>query len=105
MDLKNLKLKANICEKLNLPVKLVLGRMKHLYIKIPWNALSTKPVQLEITGLELVLSPLDKQYWEHLVSMQNKFEVLEEDLIAHAMKMLQNLISEKRVAEHGEKDN
>ena len=105
MDLKNLKLKANICEKLNLPVKLVLGRMKHLYIKIPWNALSTRPVQLEINGLELVVSPLDKQYWEQLVVRQNRFEVLEEELIAHAMKLFKNLIAEKRVATHSDKDN
>ena len=77
VDLKDLQLKKSICEKLDLPIKLVIGRMKRLYIKVPWNALSSKPVKLEITGLELVISPLEKDNWLKLVEHQNQFEVLE----------------------------
>ena len=44
VDLKDLVLKRTITEKIDLPIKLVLGRMKRLYIKVPWNALSSKPV-------------------------------------------------------------
>ena len=48
VDLKNICLKHDICDKLNLPVVLVLGKMKHLFVKLPWNSLSTSPVRLEI---------------------------------------------------------
>lgn len=48
VDLKNISLKDDICDKLNLPFVLVLGKMKHLFVKLPWNSLSTSPVRLEI---------------------------------------------------------
>lgn len=66
IDLKDLKLKKNICDKLDLPVSLILGRMKRLYIKVPWHSLASQPVKLEIFGLELLLKPLDKGSWEQL---------------------------------------
>jgi len=61
--------------------------MKKLYIKIHWNALSSKPVVLDIDGLELVVSPLDEEFWEQLVTSQNRFEVLEKYVLDHAVNM------------------
>jgi hypothetical protein len=48
-------LRTDICEKFNIPLKLVLGQVKRLYIKVPWSALSSKPLKVEIKGLELVI--------------------------------------------------
>ena len=59
VDLHDLKLKKDIFDKFNVPVKLILGRIKRLYLKVPWNALSSKPVKLEIEGVELVIEPLE----------------------------------------------
>ena len=59
VDLQNLKLKKDICDRINIPLRLILGRMKKLYLKVPWNALSSKPVQLIIDGLDLVVEPLE----------------------------------------------
>jgi len=44
VDLKDLNLKKNIFSKLNVPIKLVIGRINKLFVKVPWNALSSKPV-------------------------------------------------------------
>lgn len=74
--------------------------MKRLYIKVPWSSLSSQPVKVEITGLELVISPLEKDKWLQLVEHQNQFAVLEQHIMAHAMKILKNLIQEKNELEN-----
>lgn len=60
IDLNDLNLKKNIFTKFNIPVNLVFGRIKKLYVRVPWNALSSKPVQLEIHGLQLLVQPLER---------------------------------------------
>lgn len=100
-------MRSDICEKFDLPIKLVLGRMKKLYMKIHWNALSSKPVVLEIDGLELVVSPLDQEFWEQLVAGQNEFEVLERYVLDHALNIFRQkaLDSIKDDDEKSKKDN
>jgi len=44
IDLKDLNLKKTIFAELNIPIKLVIGRIKKLFVRVPWNALSSKPV-------------------------------------------------------------
>jgi hypothetical protein len=44
IDLNDLRIKKTIFSKYNVPIKLVIGRIKKLYVKVPWNALSSKPV-------------------------------------------------------------
>ena len=90
---------------MDLPIKLVIGRMKRLYIKVPWNALSSKPVKLEITGLELVISPLEKDHWLKLVEHQNQFEVLENQIIQHATKLLKEMVEQKKRDSVAKKDD
>lgn len=67
IDLHDLQLKKTIFSKFNVPVRLVLGRIKRLFVRVPWNALSSKPVQLEIQGLQLVVAPLKTQAWGEFV--------------------------------------
>ena len=54
-------------------------------MRVPWNALSSKPVQLEIQGLHLLLEPLANSDWPEFVNAQNKFEVLEQLVLQHAV--------------------
>ena len=44
IDLHDLNLKKNLFTKLNIPINLLIGRIKKLYVRVPWNALSSKPV-------------------------------------------------------------
>lgn len=89
----DVKLRDDVCDKLRLPMKLVLGRMKKLYLKVPWNALSSSPVQLEVSGLELVVSPLEKTKWEQLLQRQHSLELLQKEILDHAMAKLQELVA------------
>lgn len=77
IDWNDLNLKKNIFSKLNVPIQLVIGRIKKLFVRVPWNALSSKPVQLEILGLHLLVKPLENSEWDSFVEIQNKFEILE----------------------------
>lgn len=44
IDLTNLKLKKDLFRRFNVPIDLVAGRIKKLCVRVPWNALSSKPV-------------------------------------------------------------
>lgn len=77
-------------------MKLILGRIKKLYIKVPWNALSSKPVTCEVSGLELVISPLERDLWQQLVLKQNRFEALEATIIEFAKQTFLDILEEER---------
>ena len=94
IDLHDLTLKKDIFDGLGIPVKLILGRIKKLYIKVPWNALSSKPVKLDIEGVELVIEPLPAQFWGDLVERQNKMEVLEKRLLDFALGFFKQMVEE-----------
>lgn len=89
-----------------MPVKLVLGRMKRLYIKVPWNALSSVPVQLQIHGLELVMAPLtESDEWHTLITKKNRFETLQKALLKCLVKKLKERLAElKKQASKGAQD-
>lgn len=73
----DLTLRNDICEKFDIPIKLVLGKIRKLYLNVPWNQLSSRPVTLEIDGLQLVISPLEKENWFDLIQRQNSLDILE----------------------------
>jgi vacuolar protein sorting-associated protein 13A/C len=77
IDLSDVKLRDDVCDKLRLPIRLILGRIQKLYLKVPWNALSSSPVQLEVRGLYLVIAPLDKSRWNELLERQHSLELLQ----------------------------
>lgn len=59
IELYNLKLKASGLQGVNLPVAVTHGSLKKLKLKIPWTALDSKPVRIEIDGIYLQLGPFD----------------------------------------------
>lgn len=59
IELNNLSLKRNALDGLNLPISISHGTLNHLSVKIPWTALESKPVRIEIDGLYLQAGPLD----------------------------------------------
>lgn len=86
IDLTNLKLKKDLFRRLNVPIDLVAGRIKKLCVRVPWNALSSKPVQLEIEGLQMLLVILDKSQWqEFFEGGASQYDALHEAIVKHAM--------------------
>ena len=87
IDLKDLNLKKTLFSKLNIPIELVIGKINKLFVKVPWQALSSRPVQLEVIGLHLLVKPLRNEDWEKFIENQNKFEVIEHKIISYCLKI------------------
>ena len=60
------KLKQDALLKLNLPINIELGIIKHLevtysikpsQVKIPWLSIGSSPVEIILEGLNLIVSP------------------------------------------------
>lgn len=64
IELENLNLKRSLIEKLNLPVKLLMGKIAKLSIDVPWNRLSSTPVEVQVSGVNIVLVPQGQDEWE-----------------------------------------
>lgn len=85
-------MKKTLFSGLSVPVELAIGRIKRLFVRVPWNALSSKPVQIEIQGLQLLVEPLENAAWEEFAAQQNTFEILEKALIAHSLEVFQGMM-------------
>ena len=57
VELENLELKADALKAFNLPVKVVSGKISKLSLKIPWTAISTEAVILNIDGVFCTVEP------------------------------------------------
>src|SRR3989338_4998006 len=55
--LENLKVKNEALNALNLPVSLKYGKVKSLELEIPWLSLGSKPIQIKLSDLYLVIEP------------------------------------------------
>ena len=44
VSLNDLRLKSDLCTKLNIPFDLKLGIIKHLLLEVPWTKLASSPV-------------------------------------------------------------
>lgn len=81
IDMSNLALKKNLLQRLNIPIELSAGRIKKLHVTVPWNALSSKPVQIEIEGLQLLACMLHKSQWQEFIEKNNLFETIKLRLV------------------------
>mgnify|MGYP002480678065 CR=1 FL=1 len=57
LELSNLHLKPSALEGLGLPMKVVVGFLKKLYIRIPWSSLGSKPAVIRIERLFVLAKP------------------------------------------------
>lgn len=80
-----------------MPVKLIMGRIGKLFIKIPWNNLATRPARLDLEGLHIVVQPLaTKEEWKHLISKKNDLASLEAKLVEHISEVIEQQLEEHR---------
>ncbi|GAA5849449.1 hypothetical protein JCM5353_001982 [Sporobolomyces roseus] len=59
IKLRNLRLKKDALDKLNLPIDVIEGYLGELTIKIAWHALSSQPVRVRIDDVYLLAAPRD----------------------------------------------
>lgn len=60
---KTVDINPDILKKFNLPLKMVFGKIESLLLKVPWNNLSSKPVELFIDSINVVLALENISEW------------------------------------------
>lgn len=56
--IENVQLKPNIIESLDLPVKIKFSSVGKLILKVPWNKLSSAPVEVTLEDILIVFNPI-----------------------------------------------
>ena len=57
ITLENLKIKKNILDLLNIPLKLLICSLGRLHLTIPWGHLGEEPIRIEIDGVCVLMEP------------------------------------------------
>ncbi|CAD8067129.1 unnamed protein product [Paramecium primaurelia] len=70
--IENVALKQEIFADLELPLELKFSSIGRLIIKIPWNKLSSSPVEVVLEDILIVFNPLPQQRWNNDDSIQIK---------------------------------
>lgn len=66
ITLQNVQIKPEYVARFELPVKLTLGKIGKLDVKVPWNQLSSEAVQVKLDGCYIVMEPLlDDENWNY----------------------------------------
>lgn len=63
ITVKTVDINPDIMKKFNLPLKIIFGKIDSLLLRVPWNNLSSKPVELNIENISLVVSVQDNSSW------------------------------------------
>jgi hypothetical protein len=87
VSLRNLKVKTSAFDELKLPVTVRYGYLEELTLKIPWKDLKTKPVNVILKGLYVVLAPVAQD-----CLMSSSPDELQEALRKKARSAVDNLI-------------
>ncbi|XP_022258714.1 vacuolar protein sorting-associated protein 13C-like [Limulus polyphemus] len=79
--LKNIDIKQNALEDLDLPLKIAFGYLSELILKIPWKNIYSSPVTAVIDGLYVIITPSAVQKYdeekEKKIFQETKNEVLQ----------------------------
>lgn len=60
VKIEELSLKQDVFLKMKLPFSISYSRIGSLRIYVPWNSLSSKPVEIELEQVYVILKPLEK---------------------------------------------
>ncbi|XP_076324166.1 LOW QUALITY PROTEIN: intermembrane lipid transfer protein VPS13A-like [Tachypleus tridentatus] len=80
--LKNLDIKQNALEDLDIPLKIAFGYLSELILKIPWKNIYSSPVTAVVDGLYVIVTPSAVQKYdeekEKKIFQETKNKVLQE---------------------------
>ena len=76
---ENVSLKPEIIDLLELPFKLQFSSIGKLQVSVPWNKLSSAPVEVLLEKVLIIISPINKNNWKFsdYLSFHKKSEILE----------------------------
>ena len=81
VELEDLNIKRSLIDKFKLPANLLMGKIGRLKIYVPWNSLSSKPVEVVIESVNVVATPKGKDEWKEIEKTINTCFQLKEALI------------------------
>lgn len=63
ISVRTVDINPDILRKFGVPLRMVFGKVESLLLKVPWNNLSGKPVEIEIDCISVVLALEDIEKW------------------------------------------
>lgn len=63
--LENADIKPEALDLLQLPLVLVMGKVQQLVIKVPWTHLGSSSVEIQVSGVYILLKDLDQANWTY----------------------------------------
>lgn len=109
--LRNLRLKPDALEDLDLPVSVHAGLLGMLRLKVPWNNLGGTPVVVEIDDLYLLVRPRasavkdDGHAWDDWGVFDEGFQRSKMARVCRKEKTWVNHVLKMRMREEGQKEN
>ncbi|KAI9189680.1 Vacuolar protein sorting-associated protein 13 [Blastocladiella emersonii ATCC 22665] len=73
VQLRNLRLRRDALDKLDLPITVVQGYVGDLVVKIPWQNLKGKPFRINVSNVFLVATPRDAVAVDPLEEIERQF--------------------------------
>ena len=61
--IENVSIKPEVLEMLELPITLKFSSIGKLSLQVPWKSLSSSPVEVNLEGVYLIISPKNKTEW------------------------------------------
>jgi hypothetical protein len=86
LELRNLTLKADVFDSLNLPIRLVYGVIKSINIKIPWANLGKNPVVVNISNVLLHLEFCDENLRYSAHELEEITQKLKQSILEQAQR-------------------
>ena len=94
--MKDLSLRRDLCQKFNIPLRILIGRISHLHLNVPWNALSSQPVRVEVDNVVLLVEPVDEGDWDEAIRNMHSAEEVEKHIAEQMQVYLNELLAKKR---------
>jgi vacuolar protein sorting-associated protein 13A/C len=64
IDLRDLRLKANIFDKIGFPFNMKFGYVGSVTVKVPWMNLLSEPLEIKISNVYALLEPRPEAEWD-----------------------------------------
>ena len=79
ITIKNVSVRPEIFNQFELPLQMVFSHIGKLEVKVPWSSLGSKPVEVLLENVYVILSQTHEKEWKSIdyASIGKKLEVIE----------------------------
>ena len=98
VELKGLEIKGSAFDAFNLPISVLKGSIGHFKLKIPWKALGSSSVVVEISDVYLLVRPKKDCIWDEKEEIEKQNKLKQNKLEAFEL-----LKSEKKKSQENKK--